>query len=285
MNSDPQIQATPSQRRAAVRALLHQPLHATSAGLSDQGRERHSNEDRFLFAPLADAGAGAQGYLFAVADGVGGAHGGERAAELAVESVEQVSLPLLRLLCADRAPSSARVREELTALVHRADARLAEDVAQHPALRGMATTLTVAANIGSRLFMAHVGDSRCYLMRGGKLHKMTTDQTVAQQLVRMGYIEPDAVPDHPFKNVLTDYVGGGADKLHVETHEAPLRSGDVLLLCSDGLTEMVREPDIAALIVSSQSPERACTRLVAWANDLGGRDNVTVVVARFDRLS
>jgi len=285
MNSYPQIQATPSQRRAAVRALLHQPLHATSAGLSDQGRERYSNEDRFLIVSLFDTGAGAQGYLFAVADGVGGAHGGERAAELTVESIEQVSLPLLRLLCAEHTPSSARMREELAALVHRADARLAEDVAQHPALRGMATTLTVAANIGSRLFMAHVGDSRCYLMRGGKLHKMTTDQTVAQQLVRMGYIEPDAVPDHPFKNVLTDFVGGGADKLHVETHETPLRSGDVLLLCTDGLTEMVREPDVAALILSARTPERACERLVARANEMGGRDNVTAVVARFDRLS
>jgi protein phosphatase len=286
MNSDPQIQSgTPSQRRAAVRALLHQPLHATSSGLSDRGRKRHSNEDRFLIAPLSETGAGAQGYLFAVADGVGGAHGGERAAELAVESIEQVSLPLLRLLCAEHAPSSARVREELSALVHRADARLAEDAAQHPALKGMATTLTVATSIGGRLFLAHVGDSRCYLMRGGRLHQMTTDQTVAQQLVRMGYLEPDAVPEHPFKNVLTDFVGGGADRLHVETHETPLRAGDVILLCTDGLTGMVREPDIAALILSARSPERACERLVARANEMGGRDNVTVVVARFDQLS
>jgi protein phosphatase len=257
----------------------------TSYGLSDRGRERIANEDRFLIAPLSDSGAGAQGYLFAVADGVGGAHGGERAAELTVESIEQVSLPLLRLLCAERAPSSTRVRDELGALVHRADARLAEEVARHPALRGMATTLTMAINLGSRLYVAHVGDSRCYLLRGGRLHRVTSDHTVAQQLVRLGHIQPEAVAEHPFKNVLTDFVGGGADKLHVETHEPVLRSGDALLLCTDGLTEMVREPDVAALILSSQSPERACDRLIARANEMGGRDNVTAVVARFDRLS
>jgi protein phosphatase len=286
MNSEPQIHsATPSQRRAAARPLAQRPLHVTSSALSDRGRKRISNQDRFLIAPLSDSGAAAQGHLFAVADGVGGSHGGERAAELTVESIEQVSLPLLRLLCAERAPSSTRVRDELGALVHRADARLAEEAAHHPALKGMATTLTVAVNLGSRLFVAHVGDSRCYLLRGGRLHQVTSDHTVAQQLVRLGHIHPEAVAEHPFKHVLTDFVGGGADRLHLETHELALRSADVLLLCTDGLTEMVREPDVAAIILSSQSLDRACERLVARANEMGGRDNVTAVVARFDRLS
>jgi len=272
------IDTTPS-RRAALRAQTRAAFHMTSCGMTDTGRVRASNEDRFLIAPLFAAGPGATaGHLFAVADGVGGARGGEVASALTMETIEG-SVPALRKLCQERTPRPARVFDALRTLFHRADERLLEEIERRPGLRGMATTLTVGVNIGRTLFVGHAGDSRCYVLRAGALRRITIDQTVAVELARSGLVEPEHVADHPFRNVLSNYIGIGP-KLDVEVHEVDLSLGDSVLLCSDGLTGMVQSHAIAAILGEAETPEQACRDLVASANEAGGEDNVTVIVAR-----
>ena len=278
MRVGPMSQLPISSPRSAVQAPAHLRLQTTGAGLTDRGKERSSNQDRFLVAPFS--GDGERGCLLAVADGIGGAWGGETASALAMGTVERVSLPALRVLVAQPAPDRARLTEELGALFHDADRRLTEEIARRPALRGMATTLTVGMAIGRRLFLGHVGDSRCYLVRGGALQRLTHDQTVAEEMMRIGLLTPEVAALHPYRNVLTDFVGGGDSKLHIQVRETDLCGGDELLLCSHGLTSIVPEDVILAIVLGAPTPERACERLVARANELGGQDDVTAVVAR-----
>jgi len=272
------IEMTPS-RRIALRPARG-ALRVTSAGLTDVGRVRSSNEDRFFIAPLAEVTGpgGAVGHLLAVADGVGGSRGGGVASTLAIETIERTGLLPLTRLAQEQAPRPGGVPDELRALFRRADTRLAEEVAQRPALRGMATTLTVALILGRTMFVGHAGDSRCYVLRSGGLRRVTKDHTVAAELARSGLVEPEHIADHPFRNVLSNCVGYGA-KLEVELHEVDLAPGDTVLLCSDGLTGMVPSPDIAAILRATKQPDRACQALVTRANALGGDDNVTAVVA------
>ncbi len=250
--------------------------------MTDRGLVRDSNQDRFLIAPLSapDAPGGPVGHLFAVADGVGGAIGGGVASALVVRSIAETSIPALRRLCEGAAPDPRRMLDELRALFRGADARLAEQVADNPDLSGMATTLTVAVSVGRTLFVAHAGDSRCYVLRGGKLRRLTRDHTVALEMARLGLISAEHVADHPFRHVLSNFVGIGPSRLEVEVHEAELSPGDGLLLCSDGLTGMMASHDIARILVAAPSPDIACRDLIARANELGGYDNVTAVFAR-----
>jgi protein phosphatase len=212
-------------------------------------------------------------------------HGGETASTLAIESIEVRSLPALRILAAERAPDGDMLLDQLRALVGHADRRIADEGERRPALAGMATTLTVAVILGRGLYVAHIGDSRCYLLRRRTLHRITHDQTVTAELVRRGLLEPKVAEHHRFRHVLTDFVGGGESKLHVETHGVDLTEGDTVLVCSDGLTEMVPGPAITSIVASAETPESACERLIACANEMGGYDNVTAVVARCDRPS
>ena len=171
---------------------------------------------------------------------------------------------------------------EFREALSRADARLFEEVRRRPELQGMGTTLTMAYSLAGRLFIAHVGDSRCYLLRGGALHQLTRDHTVVGELVRRGLIPPENAAQHQLRHVITNVVGGDVPGLKVEVHKVALAPGDVLLLCSDGLTEMVADPEIAAILGQNADPRAACAQLIARANELGGSDNVTVVVARHD---
>jgi PPM family protein phosphatase len=283
MNTDPIIEAAVSSRRRGARAQAPQQLRITVAGATDTGRERSSNEDRFLIAALP--GAGDPGYLLAVADGVGGVPGGETASALAIETAEQHALPELRRLAAERASGGEQILDELRALVRDADQRIGEEGARRPEIEGMATTLTVAVILGRALLVAHIGDSRCYLLRRRAIHRLTNDQTVAAELVRRGLLAPGVAQHHRFRHILTDFVGGGASKLHVESHVVDLAVGDAVLVCSDGLTEMISAPTIASILLAAASPEMACARLVACANEMGGYDNVTAVVARCERAA
>jgi protein phosphatase len=256
-----------------------------SAGLSDAGRERENNEDRLLVAPLQERGRPPHGYLFVVADGVGGARGGDVASTLAVESIQRAWLAPLRDL-ALRGAAADQVAEALRGMVAEADRRIVGHASKRrPDLSGMATTLVAALCFGGRLVVANVGDSRCYRLRGGTLKPLSHDQNVTSEMLRQGLIDAEAVARHPLRNVLTDYVGGGASKLHAEIGEHELRDGDVVLLCSDGLTDMVDEPTIATTLASERDPARACERLVAIANERGGHDNVTAIVARAGALA
>ena len=146
----------------------------------------------------------------------------------------------------------------------------------------MATTLTVAYSIGADLFVAHVGDSRCYLLRAGKLRQLTRDHRILQDLVSRGLLTPEQAQRHPLRNALTDAIGGTAPGIRADLGHVALELGDALLLCTDGLTEMISDARIRTVLQSSGDPEAACRRLVDLANDAGGLDNVTAVVARFE---
>lgn len=146
----------------------------------------------------------------------------------------------------------------------------------------MGTTLTMAFSSGNRLFVIHAGDSRCYLFRTGEIHRLTEDHTVVAEMVGRGEISPEQARHHPHRHVVTNVLGGGHAGVRIDVQRVSLEPGDVLLLCSDGLTDMLDDDSIAAVLAAEAEPEAVCQRLVAQANEAGGQDNITAVVARFE---
>jgi PPM family protein phosphatase len=270
------------------------PFTVQSFGLTDPGRVRPSNEDRFVVVELARTmsvhhtnvpqseaqSSSHRGHLLLVADGMGGHRAGEVASALSVVTVEEFLLNTLKRFFHSQAQEEQNVMKEFQGAIVQADARLFEEAARHPEMIGMGTTLTMAFAVDWRLLVAHVGDSRCYLLSGGKLHQLTHDHTVVAELVRRGTLTPEGASHHPFRHVVTNILGGDEPGVQVEMHKLDLEAGDVVLLCSDGLTEMVPDAHIAA-ILQEEEPRRACERLVAEANERGGKDNITVIVACF----
>jgi serine/threonine protein phosphatase PrpC len=223
---------------------------------SDTGRVRAHNEDRYLVSPP----------LLAVADGMGGAQAGEVAAEVAVEHLQALERPL----------AAARLRtaiEEANELIRRM-------AAEDPNRAGMGTTVT-AALLGDdgRLELLHVGDSRAYLLRRGELRQLTDDHSVVAELVRRGTLAPEEAESHPQRNVITRALGAEPEVL-VDHGQVPLEPGDIILLCTDGLSAYVPEQEIRRVLVDSPTLEEAARALVEDANQAGGVDNVTVLLAR-----
>jgi protein phosphatase len=160
-------------------------------------------------------------------------------------------------------------------------ATLSRQADADPALSGMGTTLTVAYSFCRDLFLAHAGDSRAYLFRLGNLHQLTRDHTLAQALAERGQIAPEAVAKHRFKHVLTNVLGGHSGQVETEIQHYRLENGDSLLLCTDGLTDMLEDSEIAEILQREGRAAEACRMLVDLALQAGGRDNVTVVLARY----
>lgn len=167
-------------------------------------------------------------------------------------------------------------------MLRQADARIFEEAARHPDMLGMGTTLTLAFAVDWKMLIAHAGDSRCYLLSGGELRQLTQDHTVAAELVRQGVLSPEKASRHPARHLVTNVLGGHEPGVLVEMHKLDLEAGDVLLLCSDGLTGMVPDDRLAAILQEEREPRRACERLVAEANRLGGKDNITVLIGMFE---
>jgi protein phosphatase len=267
-----------------------------SFGLTDRGRVRPTNEDHFLIAELArtlwvhqtslpqhDTQHGRnRGHVLLVADGMGGHRAGEVASALSVASIEAFVLHLLRRFSNLQAADEPGVLRDFQAALRQADARLVEEAAHHPEFAGMGTTLTLAFASGWTLFVVHAGDSRCYLLRGGRLRQLTADHTVAAEMARRGMIKPEAVGRHQWRHVVTNVLGGGTGEVRAEVHRVELEAGDAVLLCTDGLSDMVGDGQIAGVLAGEGEPAAACRRLVEAANAAGGRDNVTAVVARFE---
>jgi PPM family protein phosphatase len=270
------------------------PFKVDSFGMSDRGRVRPSNEDCFVIAELARTlyvhatnlpqsnatFSSRRGHVFIVADGVGGNAAGEVASGLSVATIEEFLLNTLKRFSNLQANEEHDVLRELQAALLQADSRIFEETAKHPEWRGMATTITFAFAVNWRLFVAHAGDCRCYLFSRGNLQRLTQDHTLTAYLVSEGVVSPQAAAKHPYRHVVTNILGGDKPSVKVELHSLDLRPDDVLLLCSDGLTGMVSEDRIVAILQEEYEPERACECLVAEANQQGGRDNVTVIVAR-----
>ena len=296
MQSPAVIEANSTQANgSAVEAAPAPPLRIESFGATNQGRVRSSNEDQFLTATLMRAlwveqssiqqsemqYGDDRGHVFIVADGMGGARGGEKASALAVGAIEQLLLNALHWLLGLDGSEEAVVLRDFKKALRSADASVCAAAASNPSLAGMGTTLTMAYSSGSDLFVAHVGDSRCYLSRGGVLHQLTKDHTLVGELIAKGLIQPEDAGAHPFRHVITNVVGGPKAGIHAEVHRLSIERGDTLLLCTDGLTGMVTDEQITATLQSSPTAKAAAEQLVLLANEHGGRDNVTVVVARY----
>jgi serine/threonine protein phosphatase PrpC len=232
---------------------------AQEAHRTDTGRQRHANEDAlFAGAPL-----------FAVADGMGGAQAGEVAAQMATDAFQS-----------DR-PSDEAPERYLRRVVEAANEEI-HGYAQRDASRsGMGTTLTAALLREDEISVAHVGDSRAYLFRDGALKRLTSDHSLVEELRRQGRLTEAQAEEHPQRSIITRALGPEAE-VDVDTMTYPARAGDVVLLCSDGLTTMVHEPRIADILAGAPSLEAAVDQLVREANAMGGRDNITVVVFRLE---
>ena len=283
--------ATVHDSRNAVDA----PVRVRSFGITHRGRVRANNEDQFLIAeltktmricqtslsePLAEHGA-EQGHVFLVADGMGGHAAGEKASALAVAAIEQFTLNQLKWFFRPDGPDAQRVLGAFQAALQQADSRIIEAQAENPQLKGMGTTLTMAYQLNWQLCVLHVGDSRAYVFRDGDLHQLTQDHTLTAHLVRMGQLKPEEAERHQLRKVITNVVGGDKVGIQVEAQALDVQPGDRVLLCSDGLTEMLTNDEIAAVLEGLDDPESVCTTLVERANDAGGRDNITVIVAAF----
>jgi protein phosphatase len=265
-------------------------------GISDRGRVRQNNEDQFLIAELTKSMRVRQttlheprlqvgdqrAHLFLVADGMGGEHAGERASALAVTAIEQFTLNNFTWFLGRGHADTAHALAAFQTAMTQADARVFDEAAAHPELEGMGTTLTLAFHLGRQLCVVHVGDTRAYVYRNAELHQLTEDHTVVAEMIRNGAVEPDAAARHPLRHVITNVIGGRDRGVRVEAHALDVQPRDYLVLCSDGLTEMVSGEAIASTLSAHEEPEAVATQLVQLANEGGGRDNVTVIVVRFD---
>jgi serine/threonine protein phosphatase PrpC len=227
------------------------------AGRTDVGRQRNANEDSLVVRPP----------FFAVADGMGGAKAGEVASAIAAEAFERAG--------AGGEPAEA----QLERIAHDANRRIYELAVSDESRRGMGTTLTAAKIHGQEVSLGHVGDSRAYRMRDGELEQLTRDHSLVAELERSGQITPEAAEHHPQRSIITRALGPEPD-VEVDTCTVPSRAGDVFLLCSDGLTSMIADDEMAAILRSSASLEEAADALVRAANQSGGKDNITVVLFR-----
>jgi protein phosphatase len=265
-------------------------------GQSDVGRKRTVNEDQFLIAELSKSMlihqtslshedhsrlfSGSQGKLFLVADGMGGESAGEVASALAVETVARYLLNTMPWFFRLEQGHEDDLHGELRATLE-ACQRSIQAASTAPGRQRMGTTLTMAYLLWPRLYVVHAGDSRCYLLRGGRLEQITTDHTIAQRMVEQGTLSQEEADQSRWSHVLYNCVGGGSHEINPDVYHANLEPGDVLLLCTDGLTKVVPDERIRSVLARDEKAEQTCRRLVELANDDGGPDNVTVVVARF----
>ena len=255
-------------------------MRIKSGGVSDTGRVRSNNEDCYRIATeLA---------LFVLSDGMGGEAHGEVASALAVETVfkhciEGENNPALPVFGETQAGWSARTKR-LSSAVHLANKKIFESAAQHPEQSGMGATLTAVWIAENSLSIAHVGDSRAYVLRTGSLQQLTSDHSLVAEQVRRGILTTAQAEESEMQSVLLRALGANPD-VEVDAEEQPLFPRDVLLLCSDGLTRMVMEPEIAGALQSEPDPAKAAERLVALANERGGADNITVIVVHAETES
>jgi protein phosphatase len=239
-------------------------MKALAFGLSDVGRRRESNEDEFLVEPRLD--------LYVVADGMGGHAAGEVASRIAVDSLRE----------ALSGPRNGGAAVSLRNAVHEANVRICDSIQTHADQRGMGTTLVALLVEDERAIIGHVGDSRAYLLRDGTLRRLTSDHSWVNEQVKLGLLSDEAAQRHPMRNIVTRALGSRTE-VAAEVREEGLHSGDVFLLCSDGLNTMLPDEEIEGILARFGSePEKACRELVARANERGGEDNTTVVVVHVE---
>jgi len=240
-------------------------MRLIASATTDVGRRRRANEDRFALEPELS--------FFLVADGMGGHAAGQLASQLAVEA----SVQALRTLSG----AVTSLTEKLRHAVAAANREIYATTERKPELRGMGTTLVALLAGGERIALAHVGDSRAYLVRGGRIRQLTDDHSLVAELVRRREITPTAARGHPHRHVLTRALGVRRDVIP-DLAELTPASGDLFVLCSDGLTGHVVDAEIAEVVQGRHDLETACADLVALANSRGGEDNITVLAGRWE---
>jgi len=238
------------------------PLRLVAYAATDVGRVREGNEDS-LFRGTT---------VFAVADGMGGHQAGEVASETALRPIAALD--------GRQFADEAEAIDALVEAIRAANRTVVAKADSDPRLSGMGTTLTAATVLGSRLVVAHVGDSRAYLLSGDEpMSQLTTDHTLVEQLVQEGRLSRDEIGTHPQRSVITRAIGVDED-VEVDTFVTEVRPGDQVLLCSDGLSGVVKDDQIADILDEHADGDEACRALIAAANEAGGPDNITVVLLR-----
>jgi len=265
------------------------PIRVEVFGKTDLGRTRDHNEDRFLVADLTRKTAslqpdmrqhdiGPRGTLFVVADGMGGAAAGELASEMATDTIYA---HLLKTWNDEDEVTPQRFAYRLKEAVEVANASIHAHAKAHPEVRGMGTTTTAAGVLNDHLYLTQVGDSRAYLIRGGKAYQITKDQSLMQRLVEAGELTEEEAAQSERRNIILQALGPDP-KVKVDLTHQEVRRGDILVLCSDGLSGQVKKDEIAQIVSTTPDLSAACDKLIALANERGGPDNITVVIARFD---
>ena len=212
---------------------------------------------------------------------MGGAAAGEMASRLALTTLVGLILHTPDWILSDEPQEVERVIERLAYRYRRIHEALCDQGLSDPNLAGMGTTMTLVASLGASAIIGHIGDSRAYLFRGGELHQLTRDHTLVQTLVDLAQLSAAEAARHPMRHVLIRSLGGQMPNVEGDFQRAWLAHGDQLLLCTDGLTNMVDDAAIASLLDSAATSNEACQALVAAALDKGGKDNVTVALARY----
>ena len=255
-------------------------LHIQSGARSDLGRVRKNNEDFFAIEPALQ--------LYVLSDGMGGEAHGEVASQLAVQTIvthcRQGENSRTTPIFGEASPDVSERTNRLASAIHLANRKVFDSAAANPDQQGMGATIVAAWVDAQRLSIAHVGDSRVYLLRAGTMDQLTADHSLVAEKVRVGILTPQEADASELQSVLTRAVGTKST-VEVDTDEHALLVGDCVLLCSDGLTRMVTDPEIASTLLTSTSAQESADRLVDLANDNGGADNVTVIVLRVDEKS
>lgn len=230
-------------------------MSVVAGAKSDIGRLREGNEDAYL----------ADDALFVVADGMGGHLAGDVASSTAIEVIKSKTRP------------ASEQASDIAGLLRAANSTIWDKAQSDPTLSGMGTTCTLLTLADTRARIAHVGDSRAYLFRGGELSQLTEDHTLVGRLVKEGRLRPEDAEHHPQRSIITRALGVDEDVI-VDTMTLDVGTGDRLLLCSDGLSSMIDAQAISEVLGSERDPQRAAERLVDLANQAGGEDNITVIV-------
>jgi len=273
------------------------PLDVELGAATHQGHVRENNEDSYLLMRfgrtleklatslddyLVEPNYALTGYGLLVADGMGGMAAGEVASRMAICKLLELLVDTSDWTLALKQNKDVKtVFQRMTQRFYEIDRTLRDEAQNDPALYGMGTTLTVAGTLGNDLVLGHVGDSRAYLLRGNLFRQLTTDHTLAQALIDAGVASSDDPAPRSMRHVLTAAIGSLDERVEPQVQRFRLLSGDQLLLCTDGLTEMVDDKLIAKMLHETSSAELACQHLVDLALGAGGVDNVTVVLARF----
>lgn len=276
-------------------------LKLNAAGLTDAGRVRGNNEDAIFYIVASDANGVPVG-LFVVADGVGGQLAGEQASQWAASTVRDSlrdlfappdkfqtrplgpSRPAEAVAADETLPGKTfTMRERLAHAVKAANRAVYSNAQRHPEESGNAsTTITAALVRGDQAWIANVGDSRTYLLRGKETRQITSDHSLIAGLVKSGNVKPEDLYTHPVRNVIVRSLGHEPD-VEIDLFEEHLHPGDTLLLCSDGLWEMIRDNDkIGTMARRAPTPMDACLDLIKAANAAGGQDNISTIVVRVE---